>query len=283
MNTSMKIINTHGHLWANSDIDRLIEEWKEEGVIKFCALALGIKFQELGYLGNEGVGKWMRKYPDMIVGIGNIETGPNPDPVKKVEQLYNEGFKGLKFISPAKNYNDESYFGYYEKASELGMPIIFHTGIVASTSGESQPEYNVNAEHMRPYHFDKICRMFPDLKIISAHLGTPHEKEAICVAMKYKNVYYDFCGASGSKMWVSEIKKILAPFPGANMDDPDENVAKQYFRKFVFGTDNPPVRVWKRNSEDIMDYLKIDYETRQDFYWRNAAKIFNWTELLCSK
>lgn len=280
MSYSGKIINTHGHFWQHSDVDRLVDEWRREGIVKFCVLALGKQFQARGYLGNEGVKKWMDKYPDIIMGAGCIEIGHTPDPVSRVTELYNEGFKGLKFISPVKNYNDESYFGYYEKASELGMPIIFHTGILASMAGEGLPEYNVDAEHMRPYHFDKICRRFPALKIVGAHLGVPHQNEAICISMTYKNVYYDFCGAGGSKLWVSELKKLLAPFPGADMKDPEQNVAKQYFKKFVFATDNPPVHVWKKNSEDIMDYLGIDPETRQDFYWRNAAKIFNLTELM---
>lgn len=280
MEQTYKIINTHGHLLAQSDVGRLVEEWRREGVIKFCTLALDRRFQEHGYLGNEGVKKWMDKYPDIIVGVGNIDAGVRQDPAHKVDELYNEGFKGLKLISPAKKYNDESYFGYYERASELGMPIVFHTGIVSPTSVAGQPEYDVDADNMRPYCFDKICRRFPDLKIIGAHLGQPHENEALRVISFHKNVYYDFCGASGSKTWVSELKKTLAPFPGANWDDPEENVAKQYFKKFVFATDNPPVAVWKKNALDIMDYLHIDGETRQDFFWRNAARIYGWTDLL---
>ncbi|HBP37497.1 MAG TPA: hypothetical protein DD640_01920 [Clostridiales bacterium] len=280
MSAVRKIINTHGHLHLNSDVDRLVEEWQNEGVVKFCALALDRRFQEHGYLGNEGVKKWMDKYPDILIGIGSIDVGMIQDPAGKVDQLKSEGFQGLKFISPALKYNDESYFGYYEKAEALGMPIIFHTGIVSSTALGGQPEYAVDADNMRPYCFDKICRRFPKLKMIGAHLGLPHEQEALRIISTYKNVYYDFSGAGGCKTWVSEIKKTLAPFPGANWDDPEENIARQYFKKFVFATDNPPVALWKKNAIDIMDYLHIDEETREDFFWRNAARIFGWTSLL---
>jgi predicted TIM-barrel fold metal-dependent hydrolase len=280
MEKAYKIVNTHGHLHAGDDVVRLVDEWRAEGVVRFCALALDTRFQAHGYLGNEGVKQWMDRYPDIIAGVGSIDAGVKPDPAGKVDELRADGFQGLKFISPARAYSDDCYFGYYERAEELGMPIIFHTGIVSSMAGDGQPEYNVDAENMRPYRFDRISRRFPELMIIGAHLGLPHENEAIRVAMEHRNVYYDFCGAGGSKARVSELKKLLAPFPGANWDDPDENVAKRYFKKFVFATDNPPVSVWKRNALELMDYLHIDEETRQDFFWRNAARLFGWKELL---
>ena len=139
MSTGFKIINMHGHLHIDSDVDRLVEEWRASGVAKFCILALGGDPGEEGYLGNTGVKKWMDKYPDIIVGFGNIETGYAMDPYSKVERLYEEGFKGIKLIYPAYPYSDKRYFGYYEKAQELGMPILFHTGWVGGHDREPEP------------------------------------------------------------------------------------------------------------------------------------------------
>ena len=71
------------------------------------------------------------------------------------------------------------------------------------------------------------------------------------------------------------LKRHLAPFPGADWDDPEENLALQWFRKFCFATDNPPVRKWHANSEDIMDYLHVPADTREMFYLTTAAKLFD--------
>jgi uncharacterized protein len=281
MPKDFRIINVHGHLHARDNVPRLVDEWKSEGVVRFCVLALDKRFQENeGYLGNDGVKKWMDRYPDIIVGVGNVDVGVNQDPVGVVDRLHDQGFSGLKLICPAKRYSDESYFGYYERAQELGMPILFHTGSVSTGAPEGEPEFDVDTENMRPNYFDKISRRFPGLKIIGAHLGLPHETEAIRMAMFRKNVYYDLSGGGEARTWASELKKTLAPFPGANWADPEENVALQYFKKFVFATDNPPVSFWKKNALGIMDYLHIDEETRQDYFWRNAARIYGWKDLL---
>ena len=278
MNIDFRIINTHAHLHTDSNVDRLVDEWRASGVVKCCVLALGEKGKEVGYMGNAGVKKWMDEYPDIIVGMGHIESGPFMDPYSKVDRLHADGFKGLKFISPAYAYSDRRYFGYYERAQELGMPIIFHTGWVGALDRET--ETWVNSEYMRPYHFDVICRSFPELKIIGAHLGNPHRNEALCLCTRFDNLYFDLCGGGGSMAHVSNLKRDLAPFPGADWDNPEENLAKTYFKKFVFATDNPPVNKCKQNSEILMDYLHIDQETRKDFYWRNAAGIFGWPALL---
>ena len=112
------------------------------------------------------------------------------------------------------------------------------------------------------------------MKIIGAHLGNPHCNEAIHLSTRFENLYFDFCGGSGEKVHMSKLKRELAPFPGADWDDPEENLARVYFRKFVFGTDNPPVSLWKKNSDELMDYLHIDAETREDFYWKKRGKNF---------
>jgi predicted TIM-barrel fold metal-dependent hydrolase len=269
-----RLVNIHAHLRKGDDVDKAVNAWREDGAIKVCILALGKQLSQEHFT-NEMVLEVMKKHPDLIVGMGHIELAIPMDPVEKIEKLKEEGFLGLKFFSPCAYYGDEIYSPYYEKAQELEMPIIFHIGLVVRAKGDR--EFQVNSEWMRPYTFDRIARCFPELKIIGAHFGHPHQQEAFAVSSAFSNVYCSPAGGAGSDFHISKLKKALAPFPGADWDNPDKNVAKTYFKKFVFGIDNPPISIWYPQAVKLMDYLHIDEETRELFFWKNAYKIFNWS------
>ncbi len=270
-----KIINVHGHLRQGCDLAALVREWEKQGVVKFCVLALGKQWQQKGYLGNDEVLKASRQFPDIIAALGHVELGgPFRDRAEKVEQLKEQGFCGLKFISPEAPYSDERYFPFYEKAEKLKLPILFHVGIVAP-----HPEdriYGVNSDFMRPYLLDRVVRCFPNLKVILGHPGEPHFQEGLTLSCTYPNVYLCPCGGGGSDFHLSKIKQALSSFPGADWSSEEENLARRYLRQFVFGTDNPPVSLWYVQSVRLLDYFQAGQETRELFFWKNAATIFGW-------
>ena len=45
-------------------------------------------------------------------------------------------------------------------------------------------------------------------------------------------------------------------------------------KKIVFGTDTSEVSLCCSQMTDLMDYLHIEQEAREKFWWRNAAEIF---------
>ena len=53
----------------------------------------------------------------------------------------------------------------YEKAQELGLPVMVHTG------PEPKPLYS---RHCQPVYVDDVAADFPDLTIILAHAGMGH-------------------------------------------------------------------------------------------------------------
>ncbi|HOK79769.1 MAG TPA: amidohydrolase family protein [bacterium] len=269
------VINIHGHLHKKKDLCEMVNNMVQDGVIKFCALALGRQWQEKGYYGNEDVLKAMKKYPDIIVGMGHIEIGgPYFDKPEKVDRLKELGFSGLKFISPDAPYGHEKFYPFYERAEKLNMPIIFHVGIVSV--GPTDRLYGVNSEFMRPFSLDPVCRYFPDLKVILAHPGEPYHNESLTLIEFHKNAFLCLSGGSGSDFHINKIIKLFSGINGANKKNPDENFALFYFKKTVFGTDNPPASLWIKQSNKILDYFEIDNETRKLYYWKNAASIFGW-------
>jgi predicted TIM-barrel fold metal-dependent hydrolase len=266
-----KLINIHGHLRVGHDVDALAAQWRVLGVVRYCLAALPANFRQPGCLGTEEILPWLKKYPDILAGLGNIDLSETPDPVSKVEDLRAQGFVGLKCIDPAHDYCDERYFGYYEAAQRLGMPILFHTGCVMACA---RPERNVDSERMRPYQLDRVAREFPDLKIIAAHMGNPHFHEALALMATFGNFYCDFTGGGGGKRHMALLRGVLAPFREAGAQK--QELADEIFAKLLFGTDNPPVAVWLANSEALMEEFGVGAESRERFYWRNAAELFGW-------
>jgi len=262
------VINIHTHIVKEWDLDETVRDWRKNGALKCCVLALA---KESHSYDNDMLLGAMKKYPDLIAGHGFVKSTYPYDTAKKIEQFKDQGFVGLKFTKPDAPYSDERFFPIYEKAEELGMPIVFHTGMV-----DINVSKNTYTDWMRPITLDRIARAFPDLKLIGGHIGDPYFDESFKVIKRFPNVYLTPCGARGSNFHISKCKKALAPFPGANWDNPDENTALVFFKKFCFATDTATIPHWFKQSVDLMDYLHIGEETRQLYWWKNAADIYGW-------
>ncbi len=277
MGNPRKVINIHGHLHGTDDVDALVREWEACRVVRFCCQCLGAPWSLASggeYFAADDLLPWMRKYPEMIVGFAEVDLGSIPSPTSEVEKRKEQGFSGLKFILPAYRYNDDRYFHLYEAAQRLEMPILFHTGYVTVTSEEGAG-LDVDSDRMGTECFDRIARAFPGLVLIGAHFCHSFYHPGQIMAQNHRNVYMDMSGGSGERPHLSKIKKALAPFPGADWDDPQDNLAIGLFAKMVFGTDNPPASAWIRSAIEVMDYLHIPEETRELFWWRNAARILH--------
>ena len=61
----------------------------------------------------------------------STSTADTPDQINRLRDL---GFVGLKPYKQLQPYNHEKYYPLYERAQELGMPVLFHTGLIAKGS-----------------------------------------------------------------------------------------------------------------------------------------------------
>jgi len=264
-----RIINVHTHLHKHQDIDQRVRLWRDCGLVKVC-IQVGSTTDGPDRYGNQGVLGWLRKYPDLLLGFAHVELGPTVDGPEKVEQFKQQGFTGLKFIGPAWPYDDDRYFGLYEKAQELGMPILFHTGYLSHTPG--RPQVGISTEKMRPARLDAIARAFPDLRMMMAHLGYPEFEMGLTLIRFFENLYGEYSGGGGSRFRETMLRKLLRPLPGTDMSDPQQNQALTHFRKLCFATDNPEPPVWIALNERLMGELELPEDLREDFWWRNAAR-----------
>ena len=264
-----KIINVHTHIHKTQDIDARVALWRECNVRKVCVQVVSKDETEQSY-GSDGVLQWMQKYPDIILGFGAVDLGWEPGGAESVEQLKEKGFTGLKFIAPVYPYDDERYFPIYERAEQLSMPILFHTGYLFCEPGKRQ--VGLSQDKMRAIRLDTLGRSFPNLRMMVAHLGNPEFDVALDIVMFFENIWGEYSGHSGSKFRETVLRKLFRPLPDADMSDPDENLALTYFRRLCFATDNPEPPIWIELNQRLMDELELPDDVREDFWWRSAVK-----------
>ena len=268
-----KIYNCHIHVHRDQSIDERLKLWDEWHVEKAFVQVLYSESNPLSnQMGNADVAALIRKHPDRLVGFGKVNIDLDQlDDASAVDRLKAMGFSGLKFIGPSWNYDDERFYPIYERAAKLKMPILFHTGFLASY-GE-QGRLRVSSDKMRAMLLDTIARAFPALKIIMAHLGNPEFETGLYLTEQFNNIYGEFSGGGGQKPRETTLRKLFRPLPGANMADPGENLALTWFKKLCFSTDNPEPPRWVPVAQRLLDELQIPAETRELYWWKNAASL----------
>lgn len=109
----------------------------------------------------------------------------------QIQAAYDNGHWGIKCIYPNHSYDDHFYDSIYAKAQELGMPLLFHTGLLGRDSNKPSGS---GMSLMRPDTLDTIAARFPELVIQGAHLGNPNVREAILSSTYSDNLYWDASG-----------------------------------------------------------------------------------------
>ena len=260
------IIDTHVHFSESAGYaERHAQECARLGISKVCLL--GGTWDGRGITG--GILAAMKQYSSLYLGFGMLQLGK--DHADAVTAFKDAGFTGLKCIRPASRYDDKAYYPLYERAEKLGMPILFHLGIVSRSSRDKY--LDVNNDRMRPVHLDTIARAFPELTIIGAHFGNPWSDEAAMIARWNPNLFFDLSG-SILKYRPPEFFKQLLWWGGDNQhyQAPDKS---QPWDKILFGSDvgieviSDVINDYRRT----MDAVGLSPETQQKVWAGNAARI----------
>ncbi len=256
----IKIIDCHNHLFSEKNyLESLIKTMDTSGIDKTCISGIGPLF----YCGsNEDVKVAFQRYPDRIIGAYWIRPGFSKP--AEIDEAYSNGFKMIKVTLPNKPYFDESFFGYWEKAVEYKMPVLFHTGVV--TTAVSAPQERVNSWNMQPLMLEPVANAFPKLNIIIAHLGVHLNMDAAELARMKSNVYVDLTGEP--KGWRARVEK--------------EGFEKYLwwegaFDKVVFGTDVHYSKIATILEQDHARYLKLGLseDTLRKIFYENMNKMLH--------
>lgn len=218
---------------------------------------------------NDAVLEAARAHPDRLIPFAFFALGT--DPPARVDEFAERGFRGLKFINPADNYNSRPYGEVYARMSERGLVALFHLGIV-SRRRDTEPD-DRDSNRCRPIYLDHIARWFPRLKIIGAHLGNPWYEEATMSARWNANLWFDLSGSTLKKKSPQFIRSLLwwdkpgHPYQGHG--------GKHPFEKIVFGTD--VAHEWMadvfNDYQLLMDGMEVPPAYREKIMGGTAAEI----------
>jgi uncharacterized protein len=132
-------------------------------------------------------------YPGVFILYGRVDLD-DANAVREIETFKKNGFVGMKFHSPQKDYDDPSYFQVYRLCEEYRLHMLFHTGI-SNHAMLDRPQWG-SPSRMRPMFLDTLCRQFPRATVQGAHLGNPWYEEAAEAARWNPALYFDVTGSS---------------------------------------------------------------------------------------
>ena len=230
------LIDLHHHLGPEPDYADQLRTASESLNIHHTTL-VGLPSFKYPWATNDHVLTALQKHPDFFLAFAYLE--PAADPLDAIDRYRDQGFRGLKLIRPRRPYDDPSYLPYYARAAALGMPILFHTGMVTRTAADR--ERDVHSARMRPVTIDYVARQIPDATLIMAHLGHPWWDEAAETCRLNHNVYVDLSGPALRILSPDRLKRTLwwdqEDDAGHHLQgSPTQGGA---WRHVVFGTDVP--------------------------------------------
>src|SRR5437660_11963846 len=157
------------------------------------------------------------------MGFGSVDPHSEraPDELKRCGDL---GLKGLKFHPTMQQFHpdDERFYPLWERAQELGLVCLFHTGtcgIGAGTPGAS----GTKIRYSHPGFLDSVGADFPQLTLIAAPFGWHCSQPSLASALHMSNVYIELSGWA-PKYLPAEVRR---------------EIGKRLSRQTLFGSDYP--------------------------------------------
>lgn len=256
------IIDSHIHCGETAAwLDEMVRTYRPRGAMA-CVLT---RFKDM-----ELIKKAMADHPDLFVGYGYVDLD-NQAAVREVEAFFKNGFVGMKFHSPQKDYDDPSYFQVYRMCEQYRMHMLFHTGVTNRRISD-EPKLQ-SASRMRPMYLDTICRVCPKTTVQGAHLGNPWYEEAAEAARWNPNLFFDVTGSTLLKLIkLGRLERLSEVFWWSS-DESENNPhtlkgGPGAWDHIVFGTDEPPSGL-AGNIERFQKMLDVNHvpETQRAKMW----------------
>ena len=263
------IINVHAGLSRLVDVEEQIKSWEECGIEKSFVCVSGIE-QDGEMYTNEKLIPIMRKYPDMIIGIGRIDMGWYPTGPERVELLKEHGFVGLYCTRPSYPYDNEIYYPLYDCALDLDMPLLFETGILPPEQGDRTR--GISSEKMRALRLDGVVRAFPELRIMVSGMGYPLFEEGLALINTFDDIWGELQGITDSDEKRTAFRRFIQPPKGISESDFSMKVMQPLIQKLSFASSGQDCAQAIEWYEKILDEFSIDEEIRELFWRGNAEK-----------
>ena len=248
----------HGLRYNLKELMRLM---KENRVVH--GLLLSPPLQTGAPLPNEKIIQFCRRSEGKLSPVITVE--PTKNEVAKAVKLAKENRREVKAFKIRLGYVNATadspvFKAIYDYAQEENLPVLFHTGDTASSTGDLLSSH--------PLTLDRLANKREGLTIVLCHFGNPWFEDVAELIYKHPNVYTDISGlTTGGGGYATKFSEFLA----------DRISEAVYFtggaEKVIFGTDYPVTTF--ADALELVELLKIDDADKELILFRNAKKVFN--------
>ena len=243
------------------DLEELLEKMHENGIAR--SLLLSPPMRGGVPLPNLEIVKLCEKSRDKLLPVFTVE--PEKGAVRAAVRLAyaHRGFvKGFKVWLGYRRVfaRDEVFSPLYDYAEEHKLPVLFHTGDTASSTG--------SLSHAHPLTLDELANKREGLRIVICHLGNPWMLDAAELLYKHANVFADISGLMvGGGGYAKEYMRMIA-----------ERINETVYyaggaEKVVFGTDYPVET--HESGLSLVSMLKVTQADKERILWRNASRLYS--------
>lgn len=193
-----------------------------------------------------------------LIGFASVDPHKASAPQVLTHAIEKMQLRGLKLAPAMQEFyaDDKKVYPVYERAQELGIPILFHAGL--SWEPGSRLKYG------HPTHFEDVAADFPKLRIVLAHLAWPWVVDAVALALKYPNVSLDT-----SALYFDNPRDFLRY--AMTQQVPLTVFERSLRHQLVFGSNNPRIEI--KSMAKAVRSLGFSDECLELIFRINAEKL----------
>lgn len=201
---------------------------------------------------------------------GHVSALCNVDPREPgaaalLEREMAAGFRGVKLLPVNRCYrlSDPACRPFFEKAAELGAPMIVHYGVTVDPGGDLR--------YADPIDLSPVARDFPEITFVIAHFGAGYLDQVLRLGYQCQNVAVD---SSGTNNWMDSL---AVPMTLAQVFE--RSITALGPERVLFGTDSGttgPYREWiAYQQRETLRELGLREADRDLVLRGNAVRIFD--------
>jgi predicted TIM-barrel fold metal-dependent hydrolase len=172
-----KMWDVHAHL--DGRVSSLITSMDKHGIEKSVVCSIATKPSQFN-----SIMSWSKQIiSDRIIPFPSFHPH-DPEFPERIRQIKTEGFRGVKFHPYYQDFiiDDNRLFPVYEQLCEANLIVVMHTG------------YDLAFERTRiadPVRIVRVLDAFPDLKLVTTHLGAWEDWDEVEKHLLGKHIYME--------------------------------------------------------------------------------------------
>lgn len=235
-------------------VEETVATCKKLGIVHGVTMARDMRRTCGFHVSNEYVADLVKKFPDFFIGIASVDPGVGAqqciDELKRAHQTL--GLRGVSLDPYMMKMpcDDKACYSIYEYLQKNKQPCF-----ITTDPGVGSPGMTLDDVH--PIRVDRVCRDFPEMKMLNSHACSPWVRDNCMMAMRRPNYYYE-CSP-------------YEPFPGSEEFWAWANLGATSQRHcFASATPYGSIEL----AVPLYEQIPMLPEVRERIMWQNADEFF---------